>query len=363
MILICPTAGVGSYLQPFIVSKPKALIKIAGKPIIAHTLLKLKHIFPEKTKIIFIVGYKKRLLIEYLEQFNSNLGHYFEFEFLEQEPIGYGEEHPVFSGIGDAIYLAKNHAQNDDCFIFFSDRLPVSNYDKLIENFHNTNCDGIFNVKIVDDPENYGVCVLDDNNKVVKVYEKPEREYSKLATQGAFIVSKKISPQFFEKLGIQYQLPYVKNDSHGYLKIIQKLIDEGAVFRTFHMQDQILDFGSIDKFIEGNRELLVDTQIQPKQWDEIKSKNNIQNTIFIPPVFIGNKVTVTNSIIGPNVSIGNNTVINKSILSDTVVGDCTSLESLNTDSSIIGDYVTIENLVKNRISIGDASSIMSSTEI
>ncbi|MEJ2277729.1 MAG: hypothetical protein P8Y70_08285 [Candidatus Lokiarchaeota archaeon] len=42
MKIICPIAGVGKRLQPFTFSKPKAFIKIAGKRLIDHILLKLK---------------------------------------------------------------------------------------------------------------------------------------------------------------------------------------------------------------------------------------------------------------------------------------------------------------------------------
>ena len=50
MWLICPIAGVGKRLQPFTYSKPKAFLKIAGKRLIDHILIKLKSSFPKGTK-------------------------------------------------------------------------------------------------------------------------------------------------------------------------------------------------------------------------------------------------------------------------------------------------------------------------
>jgi len=115
MWLICPIAGIGRRLQPFTYSKPKAFLKIAGKRLIDHILLKLKSTFPKDTNICFIVGYKKRQITEYL---TKNYSDYFNMEFIVQKPMGYSAETPYFSGLGDAILLARKFAENDDCFIF-----------------------------------------------------------------------------------------------------------------------------------------------------------------------------------------------------------------------------------------------------
>ncbi|MFX1479475.1 MAG: sugar phosphate nucleotidyltransferase, partial [Promethearchaeota archaeon] len=160
MILICPIAGVGKRLQPFTYSKPKAFLKIAGKRLIDHILIKLKESFPKDTDICFIVGYKKRQITEYLKKNHSN---YFKLHYIEQVPLGYEADVPFFSGLGDAILLARSYAENDDIFVFLSDRLPMENYSQILLNFHQDICDGVINVKQVDFPEYYGVIELDEN--------------------------------------------------------------------------------------------------------------------------------------------------------------------------------------------------------
>lgn len=104
MWLICPIAGSGRRLLPFTYSKPKAFLKIAGKRLIDHILIKLKNSFPKSTNILFIVGYKKRQITEYLKKNHSD---YFNLHFIEQKPLGYERDTPFFSGLGDAILLAR----------------------------------------------------------------------------------------------------------------------------------------------------------------------------------------------------------------------------------------------------------------
>ena len=171
MKLICPVAGSGRRLLPFTYSKPKAFLKVAGKRLIDHILIKLKKTFPKGTDIYFIVGYKKRQITEYLRNNHSD---YFSLHFIEQEPLGYEADTPFFSGLGDAILLTKEFAENDDCFIFLSDRLPMEDYSPILLNFHQDICDGIINVKQVSNPEYYGVTELDENKDVKSIEEKPK---------------------------------------------------------------------------------------------------------------------------------------------------------------------------------------------
>ncbi len=183
MQIICPIAGVGKRLQPFTYSKPKAFLKVAGKRLIDHILIKLKKTFPKGTNICFIVGYKKRQITEYLKDNHSN---YFTLEFIEQKPIGYEADAPYFSGLGDAILLTKNLAENDDCFIFLSDRLPMEDYTNILLNYHQEKCDGVINVRTVENPQFYGVTVVNEEGYITNIVEKPKDYISNYAVSGAY---------------------------------------------------------------------------------------------------------------------------------------------------------------------------------
>ncbi|MFW9821882.1 MAG: sugar phosphate nucleotidyltransferase [Candidatus Thorarchaeota archaeon] len=357
MWLICPIAGVGKRLQPFTYSKPKAFLKIAGKRLIDHILVKLKNSFPKDTNICFIVGYKKRQITEYLKNNHSD---YFKLKFVEQVPLGYEADTPFFSGIGDAILLAKEYAENDDCFVFFSDRLPMGDYSQILLDFHRDICDGIINVKQVNNPEFYGVIELDENGIIKSIVEKPEKPKSNYAVSGAYFFGMSLTERLFNLLEDQSKIKLENGQEHQLTPIIQRLIEEGFKFRTTEMKREILDFGRPDSLLAGNRLLLSEINIPDPTFEKLFQSGNIVDSKIVPPVYIGKNPQISDSVIGPNISIGDNVILKKCILSDSVIGDGANLKKIISSESIIGDYTVLEDLIKKSITIGDSSYITTS---
>ncbi|MHA1985200.1 MAG: sugar phosphate nucleotidyltransferase [Promethearchaeota archaeon] len=357
MWLICPIASVGKRLQPFTYSKPKAFIKIAGKRIIDHILVKLKNTFPKETNICFIVGYKKRQIIDYLKKNHSD---YFTLHFVEQEPLGYEADTPFFSGIGDAILLAKDYADDDDIFLLFSDRLPMEDYSPLLLNFHEDICDGVINVRQVSNPKFYGVVEIDENEIVRSIVEKPERPKSNFAVSGSYLLGMSVTPRLFKLLEEQKKIPLRNGEEHELTPIIQKLIKEGFKFKVNEMEREILDFGRPESLLDGNCLLLSEIKIPDPTYESLIKTGNITDSKIVPPVFIGNNTNISDSVIGPNVSIGDDVNLNKCIISNSVIGDGAKLRKIISSESIIGDYSILEDLIKKSITIGDSSYITTS---
>ena len=354
MWLICPIAGVGKRLQPFTYSKPKAFIKIAGKKLIDHILLKLKKTFPKGTNICFIVGYKKRQITEYL---TNNYSDYFNLKFVEQKPQGYSADAPYFSGLGDAILLAKKFAFNDDCFIFLSDRLPLEDYSSILLTYHQSECEGVINLKRVEYPQFYGVVVLNEEGFISKIVEKPEKFISDYAVSGAYLFGKNLSQKLFKLLEEQSKIKLENGKEHHLTPIIESLIEEGIKIKGNEMKSEILDFGRPESLIEGNRHLLTELKLKDPLYENLFQSGNIIDSKIIPPVFIGKNGKIINSVIGPNVSIGDDLILEKCILSESVIGDGVRLKKIISSNSIIGDFSTLEDLIKKNITIGDSSYI------
>ena len=357
MKLICPIAGVGQRLQPFTYSKPKAFLKLAGKRLIDHILVKLKKTFPKGTDIAFIVGYKKRQISEYIKKHYSD---YFNIEFIEQKPLGYLADTPFFSGLGDAILLAKDFVNNDDCFIFLSDRLPMEDYSSVLLSYHQGNYDAVINIKKVDNPQFYGVTVVDSEMNISKIIEKPQEFISDYVVAGAYLFGKKSALRLFELLEKQSKVKIINGNEHQFTPIIESLIREGFTFHGNLMQSEILDFGRPQALLDGNRILLSEVKLRDPLFESLFQTGNIVDSKLIPPVFVGENVKISNSIIGPNVSIGDDLVLEKCILSESVIGDGVFLRKIISSNSIIGDYSILEDLIKKNITIGDSSYITTS---
>jgi glucose-1-phosphate thymidylyltransferase len=355
--LICPIAGVGQRLQPFTYSKPKAFLKLAGKRLIDHILIKLKRTFSIGTDIAFIVGYKKRQITEYIKNHYSD---YFNLVFIEQKPRGFLADTPFFSGLGDAILLAKNFVNNDDCFIFLSDRLPMEDYSSVLLTYHQGNCDAVINVKKVDNPQFYGVTVVDEGMNLTRIVEKPHEFVSDFAVSGAYLFGKHTVSRLFELLKEQSKVEITNGNEHQLTPIIELLIREGVRFKGNVMQGEVLDFGRPETLLDGNRYLLSEAKLKDPLFESLFQTGNIVDSRLVPPVFIGKNVKINNSIIGPNVSIGDDLVLDKCILSESVIGDGVFLKKIISSNSIIGDYSILEDLIKKNITIGDSSYITTS---
>ncbi|MFX0009980.1 MAG: sugar phosphate nucleotidyltransferase, partial [Candidatus Hermodarchaeota archaeon] len=267
---------------------------------------------------------------------------------------------PFFSGLGDAILLTKDLVKGDDCFIFLSDRLPLEDYSSLLLTYHQGGCDGVINIKKVENPQYYGVTELDNKKNITNIIEKPQNFISNLAVSGAYLFGKKISEKLFELLETQSKIPLENGKEHQLTPVIQDLIKLGFKIKGNQMVNEILDFGRLETLLEGNRHLLSELKLGDPLYENLIQSDSIKDSKIIPPVFIGNNVKIESSVIGPNVSLGDNLEIKKCIISESVIGDGVFLSKIITTNSIIGDYATLEDLIKPNITIGDSSYITTS---
>jgi len=331
------------------------MIKIAGKRIIDYLMEKLMECFPKNTEICFIVGYKKKQIMEYL---NQNYKHYFNLIYVEQQPVGYKKEIPYFSGLGDAIALAAPYARNKDVFIFLSDRLPLESYKTMIKKMTKDKLDGVINVRKVEEPQHYGIVCLDKDKIITRVIEKPKDPPSNFAISGAYLFSKSVTDQLFTMLEEQAKQELKPGKDHQLTDIIYKLIkDKNVKIGINEMNLEILDVGRTETLLDANRLLLETNETLKTNNPEIEKMENENGCKIIPPVFIGENVSISNSVIGPYVSIGDNCSLDRCVIENTVIGDNSNLKSIITAKSVIGDFVTIEDVVKNSMIIGDSSSL------
>lgn len=323
MKLIIPMAGKGTRLKPHTHTTPKALVHVAGKPLIGHVLDNLSRI--KFDKAIFIVDEDNAELRELIEK-----EYPFEAVYIQQKER---------KGISHAIKGARRHADNDEVVIIFADTLAEGDFN-IIKN-HKT--DGIIWTKQVTDPSKFGV-VFEHDGFISQLIEKPENPISDLAMIGMYYF--KNSTKLFD--AIEY---IIKNDikTKGEYQItdaIQVMINNGAKLIASNVKVW-QDSGTIPNIIDTNRYLLE------------KNKQKViatTDSVIKKPVFIEKGARVIGSIIGPNVSIGKDAVINKSIISDSIINKNATVENAVLKDCVIGKNTKVKGS-SNKLNIGDSSEI------
>lgn len=360
MWLICPIAGVGSQLAPFTFTKPKALLKVAGKRVIDHLMLRLQRTFEKGTHLVFLVGHKKKQVSEYLVNAYSNDFH---LHFVEQKPVGYRDEIPYFAGLGEAIYLTREVVAGHPAFIFLGDRLPLTDYSTMVTRYLRARdeVDGIVNVQQSNHPHHYGNVQLNADQATIKcIVEKPVTKVSDLVVAGAYVFSRSTMTTLFEVLAGEVE----QNRADPTYPVeltpaIQAVVTRGGTLGINPMAD-VLDFGRPRGLLEANRALL--RGLSHSHFD-LKAPGravDIRDSKIIPPVYLGRGTRVERSVIGPHVSVGDDCVVSRSVLADAVVGDGVNLARVVTRGTILGDYATLEDLVRDDVIVGDSSSIAAS---
>ncbi len=187
MKVVILAAGEGIRLQPLTDSSPKPMLKVLGEPI-------LKRIIDGFLKS----GIKSFVIVtHYMEEKISNfLAKEFpsiEFTFLHQEEL---------KGTGNALFLTKNEI-SDDFFIAVNGDCIFS--ESLIKQTVKAAEAGSISVggKYTKDTENFGIIIVDENDKPIKMVEKPKKENipSGYANIGLYSLSREI----FKILGNKHE--------------------------------------------------------------------------------------------------------------------------------------------------------------
>jgi glucose-1-phosphate thymidylyltransferase len=327
MKVIIPVAGLGSKLRPHTHTQPKALVPVAGKPILSHIVDTL--IEAGLKDFIFIVGYLGDKIEEYIKASYPSIHK----TFIKQEPR---------EGTGHAVQLARDLiGDNEELIIALGDTIFDVQLKDVIA--MKESCLG---VKKVSDPRNFGVAELDEKGFIKSVIEKPPIPKSNLALVGLYKIRESkllmTSIDHIMTKNLRTQGEFHLTDA------IMHMISLGAQFKSFPVENWY-DCGNKESLLETNAVLL-------KKHNGKNTSYNFENTIIIHPVSIAENCQISNSIIGPNVSIGDNTTINYSIIKDAIIGSYSEIKNSVMHHSVIGSDASLRGLSQS-LNLGDSTEI------
>lgn len=328
-------AGRGSRLRPHTLTTPKPLIPVGGKPIVHRLVEDIAKVLDNKVeKIGFIIG--------------QDFGEEVEKDLLAiAERMGAeGSIHYQVEKLGTAhAILRAEELLNGPTVVAYADTLFRADFTISPED------DGILWVKKIDDPSAFGVVKMNEKNEIIDFVEKPKEFVSDLAMIGIYYFKKgedlKVELNYLIENNIskggEYQLP----------DALKRLTEKGTKFKP----------GEVNEWLDcGNKGVTVHTNQRVLEFDK---ENNIQliddsvvlqNSVIIPPCFIGKDVAINNSIIGPHVSVGERTKIEGSVIKNTIIQKNVVLSNVNLIDSMIGNQSAVRKNKQN-LSIGDYTTM------
>jgi len=322
MKVIIPLAGFGTRLRPHTFTKPKPLVSVAGKPVLGHILDKLVGLDIEE--IIFIVGYLGDQIRDYVEA-----NYAFPSRYIEQKEL---------KGQAHAIYLARDHVSGP-VLIIFVDTI----FDADLLSLAREQSDGILYVKEVDDPRRFGVVITQDGF-ITRLVEKPDTPVSNLAVIGLYYVrDSQILMDCIAELirkDIRTQGEYFLADA------FQLMIDRGAQLVAKKV-DVWEDCGKPETVLHTNRYLLEHGGAQ---------ETATENSVLVPPVYIGKTAVIKDSVVGPYVSVAEGAAIVRSILRDCIINENAHIEDANLSQSLIGKDAHVRGYAQ-KLNVGDSSQV------
>jgi glucose-1-phosphate thymidylyltransferase len=322
--VVIPAAGIGKRLRPHTHSLPKALLYVAGRPIISHILEEVRRLRP--SSVVLIVGYKGDLIEDYVKKEYKDL----EIDFVRQEQR---------MGIGHAVHLTRELADvGEPLLVILGDTIIKADLPAMLDSGTN-----VLGVKEVENPSRFGICEV-VNGRITRVVEKPENPPSNLAVVGVYYLLD--SALLFRALQEQIDRDIKHLGEYQITNALQMMMDKGSEFVPLEIEEWY-DCGKPEAMLDTNRELLKSVTDVP----------TIKGSLIIPPVVIDPSARVVNSVIGPYVSIASRASVEKSIVVDSILDQGSAVANSLLERSLVGSQSVVKGGFLS-LNVGDSSEVL-----
>ncbi len=180
-------AGYGTRLKALGEGTPKALLEVAGKPLVNHILDRLEQ----------LEGLNEVLLVAN-DKFYTVFQEWAEAQVEFSHPITVVNDRTKspedrLGSIGDIDFVLKQKNIDDDVLVVGGDNLFDYNLDEFIvfaREKSNSISVGLYDINCLDAATKFGVVGIDEENKIVSFEEKPEQPKSTLVAMCFYYLQK-----------------------------------------------------------------------------------------------------------------------------------------------------------------------------
>lgn len=232
MHVIIPAAGYGTRLYPLTKDMPKALLTVAGKPLLYFSLKKIEKINEEFTGMIKkVVIVSNSVYFDVIKKWVEENKSKVKLKIVVLDD-GTKTNADRLGTIGDVVFAIKKENIMDDIMILNSDNVFDFSLNQIARKFNEKKrpCIGLYDVKSLERASRYGIVKVDEKGIIKEFEEKPKKPKSTLASIGIYIYPKnslKLIEQFYSENGAEA-------DKSGNLLewLIGKKTIHGTVFDT-----------------------------------------------------------------------------------------------------------------------------------
>lgn len=298
-------AGLGTRLRPLTGSISKPMAPIVNRPVMYHILrLIKKHGY---TEAVANLHYHPHAITNY---------------FGKGQKVGielrYSLE-PELLGTAGGVKRVQKFIGNETFLIISGDALTDLDLSRLLKQHREAGGIATLALKRVEDPSNFGVVILDRNNRVVGFQEKPEpgEELSNLCNCGIYI----FEPAIFDHIPKDIFYDFGK-------QLFPELVTREIPFHGFEIDGYWNDVGSLEQYRIGNFDALTG-----------KVKVEISGKEVMPGITVGKGTRVDNSAtLVPPILLGDYCTVGKDVklTGPLIIGD----------HSIIEDGADLEGVIK-----------------
>ena len=313
MKAIIPVAGSGSRLRPITLETPKAMVPVAGKPVLEYILDQVAGLGIRE--VVLVISPSGEAIRRFVDQREDVEARY----VVQGEPLG----------IGHAVYQCRTLVEDEPLLIVLGDVIYLSDY-AFLGGEPPGNAIGV--KKVEGDLSRYGLVEV-EGGRITRLVEKPDRPFSDLAIAGIYYFSR-AAPlmaglESLVRSGRKTRNEYQLTDA------LQWMVERGEPLSPFEVDDWY-DCGTPDRLLEANRRLL----------DLNGGTCSIPGSVIIPPVDIASDARVHRSVVGPHVAVSSRASVARSIVRDATIGTRARVENCDLRGSIVTPRAVLADMVR-----------------
>ena len=313
MKAIIPVAGSGSRLHPLTLDTPKAMVPVAGKPVLEYLLDQVTGMGIRD--VVLVVSPSGDAIRRFVDRRDDLEARY----IVQREPLG----------IGHAVHLCGDLVDDEPLLVLLGDVIYLSDFAFLADEPRG-NAIGV--KRVAGDLSRYGLVEI-EGGRITRLVEKPDHPVSNLAIAGIYRFS---SPRpLMEGLETLVRSGRRTRNEYQLTDALQWMVEQGERLVPIEVDD-LYDCGTPDRLLEANRRLL----------DLNGGRCDIPGSVIIPPVDIASDARVHRSVIGPHVAISSRASVARTVVRDAIIGSHARIENCDLRSSIVTPHAVLTDTVR-----------------